>query len=255
MEDLAKGKISVKEAESLLRVQALREVGDVAKLDVFREWRKGIPEIVIAEGKAPEDTAKIVLRILEVEDRAIVSRVSKGHLKALKGALENFVLEWNEKGKIAVIRKRGVVPKRTGGRVGILTAGTADIPVAEEARVVAEEMGCRVLKAYDVGVAGVHRLFPHLESLLKSGVDVIIVVAGMEGALPSVVAGLVDVPVIGVPTSRGYGVGGGGIGALISMLQSCSLGLLVVNIDNGVAAGATAALISNRIARFAGKSR
>lgn len=131
----------------------------------------------------------------------------------------------------------------------MITAGTADIPVATEAKVAAEEMGCKVLTAFDVGVAGIHRLFGPLKRMIEEGVDAIIVVAGMEGALPSVVASLVDVPVIGVPTSVGYGLGRDGIGALTAMLQSCSLGLAVVNIDGGVAAGVFAALIANRAAK------
>jgi len=130
--------------------------------------------------------------------------------------------------------------------VGLLTAGTADIPVAEEAALVIEHMGCRVERAYDVGVAGLHRLTEPLARLVEAEVDVLVVVAGMEGALPSVVAGLVDVPVIGVPTSTGYGLGGDGTAALYAMLQSCSPGLVVVNIDNGVGAGAAAALIARR---------
>jgi NCAIR mutase (PurE)-related protein len=128
--------------------------------------------------------------------------------------------------------------------VGLLTAGTSDIPVAEEAALVMEHMGCRVERGYDVGVAGLHRLAEPLARMVKSGVDVLVVCAGMEGALPSVVTGLVDVPVIGVPTSTGYGLGGDGTAALLSMLQTCSPGLVVVNIDNGVGAGATAALIA-----------
>jgi len=130
-----------------------------------------------------------------------------------------------------------------------MTAGTSDIRVAEEARVVAEEMGCEVVTAYDVGIAGFHRHIGPLRRMLREGVDAIVVVAGMEGALPSVVASLVDVPVIGVPTSVGYGLGGKGVGALTTMLQSCSPGLCVVNIDNGVGAGALAALIARRVAR------
>ncbi|MBC7294096.1 MAG: nickel pincer cofactor biosynthesis protein LarB, partial [Thermoleophilia bacterium] len=132
------------------------------------------------------------------------------------------------------------------GCVGVLTGGTADIPVAEEAVLVAAHMGCRVEKGYDVGVAGVHRLLEPLSRMLERGADVLVVVAGMEGALPSVVAGLVDLPVIGVPTSTGYGLGGDGTAALYSILQSCSPGLLAVNIDNGIGAGAAAALIARR---------
>jgi NCAIR mutase (PurE)-related protein len=133
--------------------------------------------------------------------------------------------------------------------VGIISAGTSDIPVAEEAAIIAEEMGCQVTCIYDVGVAGLHRLVEPLRNLLSSGVDAIVVAAGMDGALPSVVAGLVPVPVIGLPTSIGYGLGGKGIAALLSMLQTCAPGLSVVNIDNGVGAGTTAALIANRVAQ------
>ena len=139
-------------------------------------------------------------------------------------------------------------------RIGILTAGTSDIQVAEEARIIVEEMGCRVITAYDVGVTGIHRLIPPLKEMIAGDVDVLIVVAGREGALPTVVAGMVDLPVIAVPTSVGYGLGEKGISALIAMLQSCSLGLAVVNIDGGVAAGAIAAMIANRIAKFKRKS-
>ncbi|MEM2961142.1 MAG: nickel pincer cofactor biosynthesis protein LarB, partial [Candidatus Bathyarchaeia archaeon] len=129
-------------------------------------------------------------------------------------------------------------------------AGTSDIPIAEEAKLIAEEMGCEVFSIYDVGVAGIHRLFEPLKRMVIEDVDVIVVVAGREGALASVVAGLVDVPIIATPTSVGYGFGDKGLSALTAMLQSCSLGLAVVNIDNGIAAGSIAALIANRAAKF-----
>ena len=132
--------------------------------------------------------------------------------------------------------------------MGILSAGTSDIPIAAEASLIAAEMGATVLEAWDVGVAGLHRLVSPLERFAAAEVDVIVVAAGMDGALPSVVAGLVDVPVIGLPTSVGYGLGAGGVGALTTMLQSCAPGLVVVNIDNGIGAGSTAALIANRSA-------
>jgi NCAIR mutase (PurE)-related protein len=147
-----------------------------------------------------------------------------------------------------VISRPDYVPVHMGGHVGVISAGTSDIPVAEEAAVIAKEMGCQVTCIYDVGVAGLHRLLQPLRDLLAHEVDVIIVAAGMDGALPSVVAGLVPVPVIGLPTSIGYGLGGKGVAALLSMLQTCAPGLSVVNIDNGVGAGITAALIANRVA-------
>ena len=137
--------------------------------------------------------------------------------------------------------------------MGILTAGTSDIPVAEEAEVIAREMGCDTISFYDVGVAGLHRLFEPVQKLLRWDADVILVAAGREGALPTVVAGIVDVPVIGIPTSRSYGFGEKGIASLAAMLQSCSLGIAVVNIDGGVGAGAVAALIANRIGTLRSK--
>lgn len=155
----------------------------------------------------------------------------------------------NERARMAVLKKQGFAIERTGGRIGVLTAGTSDIPIAEEVKIVAEELGCEVFSSYDAGVAGLHRLFPPLREMIMRDVDVLVVIAGREGALPTVVSGLVDVPIIGVPTSIGYGYGGKGVSALMSMLQACSLGIAVVNIDGGVAAGAIAALIANRVAR------
>jgi NCAIR mutase (PurE)-related protein len=148
--------------------------------------------------------------------------------------------------RCAAIHRPGYVRPRTDGRIGVLTAGTSDVPVAEEARLIAEEMGCDVYTAYDVGVAGIHRLFEPLVEMLAARVAALVVCAGMDGALASVVAGLSPVPVVGVPVSTGYGAGGKGRAALLAMLQTCAPGLTVVNVDNGVGAGATAALIANR---------
>jgi NCAIR mutase (PurE)-related protein len=161
-------------------------------------------------------------------------------------------LRIDREARIAVARKLGTEPERIGRKVGVITAGTTDIGVAEEARTVADAMGCDVVTAYDIGIAGFHRHIGPLKAMLQEGVDAIIVVAGMEGALPSVIASLAHVPIIGVPTSTGYGFGGGGTGALTTMLQSCSLGLCVVNIDNGVGGGAYAALIARRVAAARG---
>lgn len=148
-----------------------------------------------------------------------------------------------------MLKRSGFKTLKTGGRIGILTAGTSDIRVAEEARVMAEEMGCTVTMENDVGVAGIHRVFPAVKRMLEADVDVVIVAAGREGALPTVVAGLIDLPIIGLPVSTGYGAGGRGEAALNAMLQACSLGIAVVNIDSGVAAGAVASLIANRVAK------
>lgn len=250
LEKLAKGQISIDDAEKLLRILAIEEIGNLAKIDVGRKFRKGVPEVVLAEGKRPEDVAEITLTMLNKNGRAIISRAGKEHIDAVKNvAPKDASIRVHNNGMV-VVKKRGFEVKETGGKIGILTAGTSDIPVAEEARVVAEEMGCMIVTAYDVGVAGIHRLFPPLKEMSEKDVDVIIAVAGREGALPSVVAGLVDVPVIALPTSVGYGFGEKGVSALMAMLQACSLGLAVVNVDSGVAAGAIAALIANRVAKF-----
>jgi len=250
LEKLVKGQISMDEAEKLLKIFAIEKIGNMAKIDVGREFRKGIPEVILAEGKRAEDVTEIALRMLNERGRVIISRATNEQIYAIKEAAPNDAfLQVDDKLGLIVIKKEGFEVKKTGGKVGILTAGTSDIPVAEEARVIAEEMGCEVTTAYDVGVAGIHRLLPPLKEMIEKDVDVVIVVAGREGALPSVVAGLVDVPIIGVPTSVGYGLGEKGVSALMAMLQACSLGIAVVNIDGGVAAGAVAALIASRAAR------
>jgi pyridinium-3,5-biscarboxylic acid mononucleotide synthase len=183
--------------------------------------------------------------------RVLVSRASFQTAEVLRAALEaeGTTVLATPGGETLLLSLPGAgMPAETGGVVALLTAGSSDAPVADEAAWVAGEMGCRVVRADDVGVAGLHRLEAPLHALRDAAADVVIVVAGMDGALPSVVAGLVDIPVIGLPTSVGYGLGGGGVAALLSMLQTCAPGLVVVNIDNGVGAGATAALIANRVA-------
>jgi hypothetical protein len=225
-----------------------------ARPDFDRLRRKGVPEVILADRKSVDDSLAIARRFLEAEGRAVLSRVPEALEARLKDEFATEAgLEWYCGCRAAVLRRPDVPRPDSGGRVGILTAGTSDIPCAEEAALVCREMGCRVDTAYDVGVAGLHRLFDPLERMLnEENVDVLIVAAGMDGALPSVVCGLVPVPVIGLPTSVGYGLGGGGISALLSMLQTCAPGLTVVNIDNGIGAGATAGLIANRMAAARG---
>ena len=237
------GEVGLDEAVARIRAQRISAVGDLAKLDVCRAERIGIPEAVLAEGKDKADLPAICLAHLEGAGSVIVTRVSEEHLAALQSAAlpEGCRMEQNRRARTVVLRSRERPAGR--GRVGILAAGTADIPVAEEARVVAEEMGAAVLCEYDVGVAGIHRLFPCLMRMGKA--DVIVVAAGREGTLPAVVAGLVEAPVIGLPVSTGYGLGGNGQAALYSMLQSCSV-LTVVNIDAGFVAGAYAAKIARQ---------
>ena len=222
-------------------------VDEYARLDLERQGRSGRPEVVYAAGKTAEQLVAIVGRMVDARGMALASRVDGAQFAALAAAFTApaFAVERRGAYPTVVVRRADWVTPQTGGHIGILTAGTSDLPVADEARAMAEAMGCRVSIVADVGVAGLHRLFAPLRGLLDEGVAVLIVAAGMDGALPSVVAGLATVPTIGLPTSVGYGAGGGGMAALLSMLQTCAPGLTVVNIDNGIGAGATAAMIAN----------
>ncbi len=221
----------------------------VVRVDPGRAARTGIPEVVHGERKRAEEVAEALRRQAEAVGRALSSRCSEetaGRVVALLG--DRFEVTVHGVARALTVARPGTAAPATGGRIGVLSAGTSDVPVAAEAALMAREMGVAVDEVWDVGVAGLHRLVAPLERMMAAGVDALVVAAGMDGALPSVVAGLVAVPVIGLPTSVGYGFGGGGVGALTTMLQSCAPGLVVVNIDNGIGAGATAALIANRVA-------
>lgn len=227
----------------------IHEVGEVARLDVERELRTGIPEVVLAEGKRDEDLEAIARALASQKGRALVTRLDAERVRLLEAP--GVRVDYHSQARVATITSHAAPPRAvTSGVVGILAAGTSDIPVCEEARVVAEEMGCKSRAAYDVGVAGLQRLGPALEAV--QGAHVVIVAAGREGTLPAVVSGLVAQPVIGLPISTGYGFGGKGEAALMSMLQSCSP-LLVVNIDAGFVAGACAARIATLIADKEGR--
>jgi pyridinium-3,5-biscarboxylic acid mononucleotide synthase len=217
--------------------------------DTQREQRKGTPEVIFGETKETAQIISMAQDLLAATGRAIISRISPDASTAVQAFFREYTVRLRENAHAMVIYRPEYTLKKTGGHVGVISAGTSDIPRAEEAALIAEEMGCHVTCIYDVGVAGLHRLVRPLQDLLSNDVDVIIVAAGMDGALPSVVTGLVPIPVIGLPTSVGYGLGGKGLAALLSMLQTCAPGLSVVNIDNGVGAGITAALIANRVAQ------
>ena len=245
-----KKECSIEDAEKLLKANLIEEVGDLAKLDIFRKIRTGVVEVIYAENKTPQMVLDITNSFLDTKNYAIISRYTAEQEILLNEQFKNEVLsiKTNQLAKIIIITRKPFEFTRKKGKVGIITAGSSDIPIAEEAKVIAESMGCEVISSYDLGIAGIHRIFNPLSEMVKTGVHVIIVCAGMEGTLPGVVAALVDIPVIGVPISSGYGLGEKGVGALTTMLQSCSPGLLVVNIDNGFGAGASAALIANKVA-------
>ena len=240
-------KISPSKAKKLLSLYSIEKIGNIAQIDTGRRNRKGIPEVILAERKELPDLKKIIKKTLTKNNEVLISRIKqKDYTKILEFAKKNKYKIKNGKNTTALLIYKNKI-KKLGGKIGIIAAGTSDIGVGEEARLVCESMNCDCLSSYDVGIAGLHRIFPVMKQFIESEVDVIIVVAGMEGALASIVSSIADIPVIGVPTSIGYGYGEKGVAALASMLQSCSLGLTVVNIDNGVGAGAAAANIANRI--------
>jgi len=236
------GEVSEDEAAGALEGLRIEIIDGMARIDTGRSVRCGMPEVVLAEGKEPEMFADIMLAQVKAAGRCVGTRVSPAHLDALRARLPPDVRMEHREAARGVILSTEDRPDPRRGTVAILTAGTSDVPVAEEARLIAEEMGCEVRTAYDVGVAGIHRLFSALKDLIPA--DVFIVAAGREGTLPAIVAGLVDRPVIGVPVSTGYGYMGGGEAALASMLQACSV-LAVVNIDAGFTAGAFAAQVAH----------
>ena len=265
LKSLAEGKISIEECETLLKAESIRQLDDVAQIDTSRRDRTGFPEAILADSKDYDDLLFIIKRFfekqgsdsdsIELKNNIIITRLSKERYESLEKDLDylfekGIKFDYNKRAKILIIYKDSLVEFNPEyGKVGLLTAGTSDIPIAEEAKVIVEQGGCEVISSYDIGVAGIHRLFPQIAHMVEEDVSAFIVCAGMEGALPSVVAGLVDVPVIAVPTSVGYGIGADGKAALYSMLQSCAPGLSVVNIDNGFGAGVCALTIAKNIAK------
>lgn len=244
---LVDGEISVDDAEDELNLWKVRELGDNVKFDVDRESRAGVPEAVYSQGKTDEDLLNIINNI-DFMNNLMITRLDKSRYDRIRNKINRDVLEnsqYSPKASILTINKTSIEPLT--GKVGIITAGTADIPVAEEAKITVQQAGYTTIPTYDVGVAGIHRLVDKITYLIEEKVDVIIALAGMEGALPSVVAGLVNIPVIAVPTSTGYGVGEKGFLALFSMLQSCSPGIATMNIDNGYGAGVYAITILKQI--------
>ncbi|HXV47045.1 MAG TPA: nickel pincer cofactor biosynthesis protein LarB [Nitrososphaera sp.] len=251
LDRFANGSLSLSDVEKEISIHAIEKIGDIAKLDIHREMRKGMPEIIFAENKEYKDVIRIALAAIRRNGQAVVSRIRKSELSKVANALKKkgMIVEVGRNSTTLLASDRSFGRKMTGARIGIMAAGTSDIGVAEEARLVAKAMGCEAIASYDIGIAGMHRLFPALKDIAEQNAGAIVVVAGMEGALASVVASVADIPVVGVPTSTGYGFGANGIAALASMLQSCTLGLAVVNIDNGVGAGAYAASIAKRMTR------
>jgi pyridinium-3,5-biscarboxylic acid mononucleotide synthase len=236
------GTLSVEKAIKELEQLPYETINGYARIDHHRNLRRGVPEVIFGQGKTPDQLAEIFNHMADRSSQVLATRVSDALYSALDGRLPQDAV-YDHQSKLLYL-DRDPRRKRLEGIV-VISAGTSDLPVAEEAAVTADLMGHSIQRVYDVGVAGLHRLLDQLD-LLRSA-NVIVVTAGMEGALPSVVAGLVRVPVIGLPTSVGYGASFNGLSALLAMLNSCSNGIAVVNIDNGFGAGSLAAMI-NRLA-------
>jgi len=244
---VARGELSPTDAAPLLRAERIHDLEGRARLDLDRQHRGGVPEVVLAGPKRAADVAAIAAALLDRTGQACVSRLRAGHRTALRRLAEQRTATLVAYGRSAArLVAADFEPPAAQGHVGLVAAGTSDLDALEEARLVCDAAGCTSSLVADVGVAGLHRLFEPLATLLREGAAAVVVAAGMDGALPSVVAGLVDVPVIGLPTSTGYGAGGKGEAALLSMLQTCAPGLVVVNVDNGVGAGAAAVRIARR---------
>jgi pyridinium-3,5-biscarboxylic acid mononucleotide synthase len=238
LERVRRGDISPREAMDALKDYPYEDLG-FAKIDHHREIRKGFPEVIYGLGKTDEQIVRIAKAIIAKGSSLLVTRIETASFAKLKRAVPK--VRYNADGKIAYLRQRPPLPGQ--GKIFILTAGTSDMPVAEEAFITCEMLGNEAERAYDVGVAGLHRLLGEYERIKSA--RVIITCAGMEGALPSVVAGLFSMPIIAVPTSVGYGASFKGVAALLAMLNSCPGGVGVVNIDNGFGAAYLASLINH----------
>ena len=242
LEGVRSGEVSVDHALLKIKTQPFEDIG-YAKIDLHRKTRQGATEVIYGAGKTAEQIIGIVESMQKKgQDTILITRVSTE--KAEKMA-EKLTFHYHEDAKVGIV---GKLPKPDGiGKIVVATGGTSDIPVAEEAALTAEVLGNEVIRLYDVGVAGLHRVLSHLDEIMSA--TVIIAIAGMEGALASVIGGLADCPVIAVPTSVGYGASFGGVSALLSMLNSCASGVSVVNIDNGFGAGYQANMINHPIVK------
>ena len=237
LEDFRAGKISAGRALRAFQAAPVADLG-FARVDTHRALRKGFPEVIYAAGKTAQQVVQIAAHLTARERRVLITRLSAEQAQAVR---KQFKWAVHHDAARCITLEKTPLPKRPGV-VAVICAGTSDLPVAEEAAVTADIMGNRVERIYDVGVAGLHRLLGQLEAIQRA--HVVVVAAGMEGALPSVVAGLVSRPVIAVPTSVGYGASFGGLAALLGMLNSCGSGVTVVNIDNGFGAGYAASQIN-----------
>ena len=241
---LQRREIDVEEAEKRIKILTIDEIEGIVKLDVGREQRRKIPEVILAEYKDTKTLLQIIKRKISDTDKVILSRVKEEQFEEIMKMKKDYNIISSSNKRIVVIKKN--MKEKKVGKVGIVAAGTSDIPLAEEVKILTEEFGCNTKLIVDSGISGIHRTFSAAKKMIQEDVDVVVAIAGMEGILPIILSTLMDIPVIGLPASIGYGLGGNGITALLTMLQTCTPGLTVVNIDNSVGAAAAAALIARR---------
>jgi len=238
LKDIQKGEISPEEAIIKLKMEPFEDLG-YARVDHHRELRQGVAEVIYGEGKTPEQIIGIVSAMLKKDHKTIL--ITRMSVESADEVAKIIPITYHELARVGIV---GDMPEPDGiGKIVVATGGTTDLPVAEEAAITAEALGNEVIRLYDVGVAGLHRLLSRLDVIM--GARAIVAVAGMEGALPSVIGGLADCPVIAVPASIGYGANFGGLSALLTMLNSCASGVCVVNIDNGFGGGYLASMINH----------
>ncbi|MHA1636549.1 MAG: nickel pincer cofactor biosynthesis protein LarB [Candidatus Thorarchaeota archaeon] len=248
LEALVSGNLSLEESEKILVSSKLTHLEDFAVLDQGRQERSGIPEVIFAESKDGRTVSQIANSMVETNGFALISRADEEKVRIVESNKGDYVADVSGHGGVHTIllHDKKWKPPEPEGNIAVITAGTSDVPYAKEVEAIAKVMGVGVLNFHDIGVAGIHRLVEPIKEIISSDVDAIVVLAGMEGALPTVIASLVNIPVIGLPVPVGYGFGGKGKTALASMLQSCAPGLAVVNIGNGIGAGSMASLIAKR---------
>lgn len=256
LKKIKEGELSIDEAEKLLRLHAVEELGEHLKLDIHREERAGVPEVVLARRKDLKTVIKASRELAEKNGLVLVTKLSPARWqKAREDLSEGFQSEYTKEGRILVLKKEDYERPTLQGKVGILTGGTADLPIAREAEVTCRALGCQVVTEYDVGISSLSRTLTATKRMIREEVNVLIVIAGMEGSLPSVISSLVRIPIVAVPTDTGYGFGKEGIAPALTMINSCSPGLSLVNINNGFGAAAFSALFLRQIDRICKRNR
>lgn len=255
LKKVKKGELSLDEAEKLLHLHAVEELEENLKLDIHREERAGVPEAVLARDKDLEDVIKASQRLVEKNGIVLVTKLPPTRWQKIRDELsKGLQSEYTKEGRILVLQKKEFEVSTLKGKVGILTGGTADLPIAREAEITCRALGCQVVSEYDVGIASLSRTLTATKKMIREEVNVLIVIAGMEGSLPSVISSLVRIPIVAVPTDTGYGFGKKGIVPALTMINSCSPGLSLVNVNNGFGAAAFATLFLKQVERICKKN-